>query len=238
MDVKKILADIKAAFNAAPAVLATPPIPPATVLPPTVVCYPVSETAMGVGGDPVYVDVSDDGVADIDSGDLVYTDSALTTPYPDGTYNVTGTTFGFTVASGAVSAVTDPDATGPGTPMPGDGSMAITPPVTTPVPPAPTLEERVAALENKLAQPAQMSVQKPEVSKADLTALEQAFEKKYGKTINDLFDLVEKIGVEPTADPVTLTGPKKEKFDKISAKNARIERIADHIGKNRTKTLK
>lgn len=68
------------------------------------------------GGAPVYVNISDDGIPGIEQGDSVYTDAAMTIPYVDGTYNVTGTTFGFTVAGGFVSAVNDPTGMGAGTP--------------------------------------------------------------------------------------------------------------------------
>lgn len=69
------------------------------------------------GGQPVFVNISDDGIADIDQADAVFTDAACTAPYPDGTYKVTGTDFSFTVAGGIVTAVTDPDGKGAGTPV-------------------------------------------------------------------------------------------------------------------------
>lgn len=75
------------------------------------------------GGQPVFTDISDDGIADIDPGDMVYSDAAMTTPYPDGTYKITGTDFGFTVAGGIVTAVTDPDGLGAGAPASGNGMM-------------------------------------------------------------------------------------------------------------------
>lgn len=96
---------------------ATPP-PPATPQP---VSYNVD------GGAPVFVDISDDGLPDIDANDKVFTDAGLTTPYPDGTYTVTGTDFQFTVAGGIVTTVVDPDGTGAGSPVgaaPADATMS------------------------------------------------------------------------------------------------------------------
>lgn len=65
----------------------------------------------------VFVDISGNGIQDMVIGDGVFTDKALTTPYPDGTYSITGTDFGFTVVTGIVTATTDPANTGSGTPM-------------------------------------------------------------------------------------------------------------------------
>lgn len=67
-------------------------------------------------GSAVYDDISNDNLPGIDVGDEVFTDEAMTTPYPDGTFTVTGTEFTFTVANGKVTAVTDPNNTGAGTP--------------------------------------------------------------------------------------------------------------------------
>ena len=219
---KDLLAKIKAAFLGEPATSA--PAPPAAPTTPTPCAYPVD------GGPNVVVDISDDGLPDIDQGDKVYSDTAMTTPYPDGTYNVTGTTFGFTVAGGIVSAVSDPTAAGPGTPV--DAAMAA--PVTAPVPPAPTFEERLAALEAKVgAVPAGMAT---EVQLQEATA-QFASQKdtiaKHEKTITDLFALVETLLGEPTADPVTLTDAQKAKFKKVEDKEARFNRFAQHIKDNK-----
>jgi hypothetical protein len=56
---------------------------------------------------------------------------------------------------------------------------------------------------------------------------------KHEQTIKDLFDLVEKLVELPTADPVTLTGNKKEKFEKENAKQLRLERIAEAVKKQK-----
>src|ERR1051325_2752781 len=48
---------------------------------------------------------------------------------------------------------------------------------------------------------------------------------KHEETIKGLFDLVENLVELPTADPVTLTGRHKEKFDKQSARDERLAKI-------------
>lgn len=65
--------------------------------------------------------------------------------------------------------------------------------------------------------------------------MQSAFEKveaqqeiisKHQQTIKDLFELVELLVQAPTADPVTLTGTKKEKFDAQNKKEDRIAKMA------------
>jgi hypothetical protein len=72
--------------------------------------------------------------------------------------------------------------------------------------------------------------------------LQTAFEKaeaqqetinKHQQTIKDLFELVEQLVETPTADPVTLTGRKKEQFDKSSARDERLSKIAEAIKKQK-----
>lgn len=158
MTAKEILLGMKklAGFDA-PAPPAQPPVNPAPTTGTTISSYNVD------GGGAIFVDNSDDGVADIDSGDKVYSDPAATVPYPDGTYTVTGTQFGFTVAGGSVSVVNDPAGTGPGAPVTDPGAMAA--PVTTAIPAPPTMEQRIAAIEAMLGKlipgtaPAAMSIQ-------------------------------------------------------------------------------
>lgn len=57
---------------------------------------------------------------------------------------------------------------------------------------------------------------------------------KHEETIKGLFELVEKLVELPTVNPVTLTGNKKEKFDRINAKEEKMQKIADAIGKLKT----
>lgn len=49
---------------------------------------------------------------------------------------------------------------------------------------------------------------------------------KYGETITGMFEFCEKLTELPTADPVTLTGTRKEKFDAQNKKYDRIEKMA------------
>lgn len=72
--------------------------------------------------------------------------------------------------------------------------------------------------------------------------MQSAFEKaeaqqeeinKHKQTIKDLFELVELLVQEPNADPVTLTGAKKEKFDKMTARDERLAKIADAVKKQK-----
>jgi hypothetical protein len=56
---------------------------------------------------------------------------------------------------------------------------------------------------------------------------------KHEQTIKDLFDLVEKLVELPSADPVTLTGRQKEKFDKQSARDERLAKIAEAVKKQK-----
>jgi hypothetical protein len=52
---------------------------------------------------------------------------------------------------------------------------------------------------------------------------------KHEQTITGLFELTEQLVELPTADPVTLTGRQKEKFDKQSARDAKFEKIANAL---------
>lgn len=60
-------------------------------------------------GTSVWVDTSDDGIEDIDQGDAVWVDEAMTTPVADGTYSLEDGR-DFTVAGGVVSEI-DADTT-------------------------------------------------------------------------------------------------------------------------------
>lgn len=56
---------------------------------------------------------------------------------------------------------------------------------------------------------------------------------KHEETIKGLFELVEQLVELPTADPVTLTGRQKEKFDKQSARDEKLQRIAEAVKKQK-----
>lgn len=59
---------------------------------------------------------------------------------------------------------------------------------------------------------------------------------KHEATISSIFEAVEKLAESPTADPKTLTGNKKDRFDKQNAKEERLSRIADALKKNKEET--
>ena len=62
------------------------------------------------GGDPMYTDISDDGIEGLDVADMVYSDEAMTTAYPDGEYTLTdGRTA--TITAGAVEELDQADTT-------------------------------------------------------------------------------------------------------------------------------
>lgn len=72
--------------------------------------------------------------------------------------------------------------------------------------------------------------------------MQSAFEKveaqqeeinKHKQTIKDLFELVELLVQEPNADPVTLTGRQKEKFEKMITRDERLAKIADAVKKQK-----
>lgn len=66
------------------------------------------------GGVPVYVS-KEEGSEGIAVGDMVFSDEAMTIPYPDGSHKIGD--FGFTVSAGAVASVEDPEGKGAGTPI-------------------------------------------------------------------------------------------------------------------------
>lgn len=224
MNAKDILAKIKAVFDA-------PPVEtPATQQ--TISAYLVD------GSGPVYVNNSDDGIPDIDSNDMVYSDAALTSPYPDGTYNVTGTTFGFTVAGGVVTAVNDVAGTGPGAPVdpatlakPATPATPATPAI--PAPPVTLSAEEVQAMYAKFKTENIDPVQAALASA--VTAIEAANKKieaqdkviaKYDEVIKGVFEFMEALAKEPTATPVTVPPQKKEKFDKAAKNEEKFEKYA------------
>jgi ATP-dependent protease ClpP protease subunit len=92
-----------AAKAAKPKADATPA--PAAAPAPAPVAMAMTEFPLS-DGTSVYVDTSDDGIADIDAGDAVWVDEAMTTPVADGSYTLEDGR-GFTVESGSVTAIDD-----------------------------------------------------------------------------------------------------------------------------------
>jgi hypothetical protein len=276
---------ILTAWNAFKAVFDSPAVPapagptaPAPTSTSSVFSYGVD------GGGTIYVDCSDDGIAGIDVADNVFSDPAMTIPYPDGTYNVTGTNFGFTVASGAVTNVTDADGTGPGQPLETAAPAAAAAPPTPPapvnpakpsVPPTTTQmaaaqlpdatqlaamyaafatgssDDRLANLELvaralmeysfgwqiREAQQKAIADQAINIYKQDLVTAQAALAKQEEK-LKAMFNMMETLVEIPSEDPKTLTGPKKEKFERVQKKEDRLEKLAADIKQMREEKKK
>lgn len=173
-----------------PAAAATPPAPAGMAS--QMVSYNVD------GGQPVFTDISDDGIADIDPGDMVYSDAAMTIPYPDGTYKVTGTDFGFTVAGGIVTAVTDPDGLGAGAPASGSMSKSFA-----------KLRNKIISGEKKFS----AITKENEALKTELAEVKKQF--------GEFLEVFSKVIETPTAAPVetpknTFAKKTDEKFNNLS----------------------
>jgi hypothetical protein len=237
-----------------------PPTPPVDTTAPadTTTTPPVMFSWAIDGGNPVYVNCADDGMEDIDSGDSVYADEAMSAPYPDGDYKVTGTDFGFTVSGGDVTSVTDPDAKGPG-PSIESGAAATQPDQTmTTAPTIPNTPEAMRALyasfatgtpEDRLtnlelvakalmeysfgwqiqeAERVKSTADAINIYKQDLATTQAKLEKQ-DEVIKGLFELAEKLVEEPTAEPVTLTGVKKEKFDRSAKREEKFQSVLEAL---------
>jgi hypothetical protein len=231
-EIKKILFDTPPAPQA-PAPSTTAPAPVSAPAP-LVVSYPVD------GGQPVYVNCADDGIPDIDANDPVFTDALMSAPYPDGTYTVTGTDFGFTVSAGLVSAVTDADGTGPGAPLDAAAAAPVAPaapvyaaPTPTPAPVVPVTQSQMDSQKERFDTEIGQVKTELETVKTELAEAKTKSE-KYEQVVKDLFELVGKIVEMPVTDPVTLVGNKKEKFERAESREAKLDRIA----KARSQALK
>lgn len=212
----EIIAQIRQLF-ADPA--AAPAAPVAPVADMQMTSFPVD------GGQPVFVNISDDGVPNIDANDAVYSDDAMTIPYPDGAYKVTGTNFGFTVSGGLVSAVDDADGTGAGTPMDAAKVPAAVPPAA--APPA-DLSKQFAALETKFsAMEISFATHSTEFAVAKETIGKQA------QAIEGLLSIVEQLAKTPVSAP---PAPAQNfKAEKREERENRLERIAASLKELKSK---
>jgi hypothetical protein len=87
--------------------------------------------------------------------------------------------------------------------------------------------------------PAASTVTIEQMNSAFAKADEQAKEiEKLNNTIKLLLDLTEKLVELPTADPVTLTGSKKEKFDAQNKKEERIAKMAAAVAEMKAEAKK
>jgi len=199
MDAKDILKKIKAVFDGTVIVPSAPaPIPQPAPAPQKLAAnYPVD------GGQPVYVDST------IEVGSPVFSDDAMTLPYPDGTYTVTGTDFSFTVAAGVVTVVSGTLVAGAPAPAPA------------PLPAGPTIP-KFEAMQREV------NDLKAALIKANLLA------EKHEKILPDLFDLAEKLTEIPVTTPKALNEKQKEKFDYAAKRDERIEQLAEARKKIKT----
>ena len=205
------LNQIKAMLGIIPAAQAAPPVAPvAAPIPPSanddavVSSYPVD------GGQPVFVNNSDDGIAGIDKGDAAWLDEALTQPYPDGNYKVTGTNFGFTVSSGSVSDIADPDQKGAGAGVADEPEPAAM---------NSNFNEEFAAFKTDFSEVKQQF----EVHKLAFAEAKATIDKQQA-AITQLVGLVEQLAKTPVAEP--LSPPQNFKSDKIERREEKIERIS------------
>lgn len=194
MNAKEILQKAKALFSA----VEVAPAPVAPAAPAAFESYNVD------GGEPAYTSGA------IAQGSPVFADEAMTMPYPDGTFTVSGTSFTFTVAGGIVSATT------------GDINATVAPAVA--APPALQPAPQITALEDQLKELKEQNVKLSAALEVANTLIQ-----KHEKTIPALFELCEELAKEPTTDPVTLTGRKKEVFERANKKDERISNIAQNL---------
>jgi len=94
-------------------------------------------------------------------------------------------------------------------------------------PAGPTVEERLAAVEAELAKMKMAAPVAPPAMAAQMA--------KQDTVITGLFELVEQLTKEPTAEPKTLTGTKKDQFDRVSAREKKFEGYAKAIKDLKTK---
>lgn len=205
------LNQIKAMLGIIPAAQAAPPVPPADApIPPSanddavVSSYPVD------GGQPVFVNNSDDGIAGIDKGDAAWLDEALTQPYPDGNYKVTGTNFGFTVSNGSVTDISDPDQKGAGAGIQDEPEPAAM---------GSNFNEEFAAFKTDFSEVKQQF----EAHKLAFAEAKATIDKQQA-AITQLVGLVEQLAKTPVAEP--LAPPQNFKSDKIERREERIEKIS------------
>ena len=216
MTVKEILLNVKAMFDA-----------PMAPTPPVDTTAPADTTASGTAqvyklqdGTEITVMIDDPAISTApDAGDMVTIAGA---PAPAGDLVLEDGSTLTVDASGMITATT---------------ALA---PATQPefvAPPAPTMEERLAALEAELSKMKQPASSIGMATEIQLQAAEAKITKQDG-VINGLFSLVEKMSELPTAEPKTLVGAKKDAFDRVNKKEAGMQKIADAVAKMKQESKK
>lgn len=201
-----------------------PPAPPADAPPAPPAAKALLQYAVD-GGDPVFVDISDDGLPGIDAGDMMYTDAAATTPYPDGTYKVTGTDFSFTVTGGSVASVVDPDGNGCGDPVTDAAPAAV---------PAEDMNKQFSEQLTALRSEFDTHKQAFGTLQASFSTLQTAFNQakqtvdNQQSAIQQLLSVVEQLATAPVANPVEQprSAFEKQAFEKKEAKEERMKQMA------------
>jgi hypothetical protein len=107
-------------------------------------------------------------------------------------------------------------------------NVAAPSPMTTDVPTEPTFEERLKLLEDAIAKLSAPVLPTGLATEVQLKAAEKRIEKQ-DEVIKGLFELAEKLAETPTAEPKTLTGTKKDQFEKRLAKEQKLEEIGNAI---------
>lgn len=251
MNVKELLAKAKAMFAGD----APPSDPPATD--PTIT-LPIAAAAktykLADGSEISIMQVGDKPAA----GDAVTIGGVVA---PSGTYILEDTSSITVGTDGIITAIVDPTpvtaATDPAAPAPAQQAPAAMSTDDLPNTPealralylkfaAGTPEERIANLELvakalmeysfgwqiREAEQKATADQAINVYKQGLVTT-QATLAKHEQTIQALFDLVDFMSKEPESDPKTLSGNKKDRFEKLTKRDEKFNRLADAIKKNK-----
>jgi uncharacterized coiled-coil protein SlyX len=205
MNPKEILKGIREFFNA-PAVIA-----------PVVNAAPAPEPAPAPAAKPYKLQDGTE-IAIAQAGEVPAVGDAVTiggAPAPEGVHTLEDGATITVDAAGIISAYT------PAAPVTNDLTQAPAPvvPVAAPVvQPVAQYEEQFAAQTSAITE-----------LREKIAAQEQVIA-KYNTTINSLFDLCEKLAETPSAEPATLTGAKKAKFDGFADKKEKsLERFANQL---------
>ena len=262
MTIKEKFEAVKQIFSPIPPVVAptqaaAPVAPVAPVIAPSSLDANVVSYAVD-GGVPVFTDISDDGVPGLDVNDYLFTDEGLTVTYPDGSYNVNGTTFNFIVNAGVLTSVVDTSGLGCGMPIP---VAAAAPSYVPPAPVTPATMQTMSheAIKAQFALLGQGTIDDQfkvmqvmvgalmqsvfgydirQAAQADAIELYRSSTevcaaqlKKQEQFSTQTIELLEQIVKGPTADPKTLPESRKETFE--SKKEERLKKTAESIRKMR-----
>ena len=213
MSAKDIFLKVKALFDA-PLVA---PVAPVVPVAPVQAAAPVAPIVTGTpfklkDGTDISIVIEDPAVSmEPDAGDMVTVAGA---PAPEGEMELEDGTKITVDATGMITAVTPME------------------PLTQPdfvAPPVISLEDRIKALEAKVAVPvAAPAMPVGYATESQFNIVEQKSTKQ-DEVIKGLFELVEEMMKLPTAEPKTLTGERKDAFERMDKKEKQIDRFAAGI---------